>query len=291
MASTTFLGSEDNATATLKTAIDNDDLAIVLQTGEGGEFPASGQFIVTMFLTDPDDGNEKILIDSVSTDTLTVNASGRGYDSTDATSWAVNSNVQLLWESVQVENIYTAINNIEDGTTELATLSTAGNATIGDGAGQADLNIDGVDETTRNLKFRTGGSLRWAVAASNGAEAGSDSGSDFLVARYSDAGTFFDTPIRIQRDDGEIRFSNGYGSSGVDIDASGNLSMDGDLVVDGTTTMSGALNHDGTTAGFYGTAPITVPAVTGATDADKITSILAQLVALGLVTDSTTEGT
>jgi len=63
---------------------------------------------------------------------------------------------------------------------------------------------------------------------------------------------------------------------------------DNNLLVDGNAEIDGALNHDGTTVGFYGTAPTTKPAVTGAKVHAVETSILAALVALGLVTDSTT---
>jgi mannose/fructose/N-acetylgalactosamine-specific phosphotransferase system component IIC len=63
----------------------------------------------------------------------------------------------------------------------------------------------------------------------------------------------------------------------------------------GAVNIGGALNHDGSTAGFFGTAPATKQAVTGAlsTVADApakavLTSIIAALVAYGLITNSTT---
>jgi hypothetical protein len=53
--------------------------------------------------------------------------------------------------------------------------------------------------------------------------------------------------------------------------------------------MPGALDHDGTTVGFYGATPAAKPTVTGAKGANAaLTSLLAALVTLGLITDTTT---
>lgn len=69
----------------------------------------------------------------------------------------------------------------------------------------------------------------------------------------------------------------------------------GAVTAGGAVNIGAALNHDGTTVGFFGTAPATKQAVTGALstvlDAPAkavLTSILAALVAYGLATDSTT---
>lgn len=54
----------------------------------------------------------------------------------------------------------------------------------------------------------------------------------------------------------------------------------------GTTVVQAAAGGE---LGFYGATPITVPAITGAKAGNTaLTSVIAQLVALGLVTDSTT---
>ena len=57
-----------------------------------------------------------------------------------------------------------------------------------------------------------------------------------------------------------------------------------------TAKVIGDLTHVGTKAGFYSTAPIAKPTVTGARDETEgaIKSLLTQLAALGLITDSTT---
>lgn len=69
----------------------------------------------------------------------------------------------------------------------------------------------------------------------------------------------------------------------------------GAVTAGGALNIGAALNHDGTTIGFFTAAPTTKQAVTGALstvlDAPAkavLTSIIAALVAYGLVTDSTT---
>jgi hypothetical protein len=55
----------------------------------------------------------------------------------------------------------------------------------------------------------TGTLLRWAtVFADNAPEQGSNSGSNFTIARYSDAGTYLDAPLAINRATGVVNFSH-----------------------------------------------------------------------------------
>ena len=64
--------------------------------------------------------------------------------------------------------------------------------------------IDGAAATQRYIHFRTAGSNRWFLHATNTAESGSNLGSNLAVWRYSDAGTFIDQPFVIQRDTGRV---------------------------------------------------------------------------------------
>lgn len=80
-----------------------------------------------------------------------------------------------------------------------------------------------------------------------------------------------------------------------DLDVSLTTTLDGKVTCGGEIEIDGALNHDGSTAGFFGTAPTTKPAIVGAltsvTDPaalNVIASIISALGALGLATDSTT---
>ena len=66
------------------------------------------------------------------------------------------------------------------------------------------------------------------------------------------------------------------------INSSGNMRVSNALEIDGD------LDHDGSNAGFYGTAPIAKPTVTGSRGGNAaLASLLTQLANLGLITDST----
>lgn len=91
---------------------------------------------------------------------------------------------------------------------------TADTIGIGTPAGAEKLHIDGGASTTRVkidanngvsriLSFRTDDTQRWALRV-DGTETGSNSGADFQIRRYNDAGTFVDAPISINRATGNI---------------------------------------------------------------------------------------
>ena len=94
---------------------------------------------------------------------------------------------------------------------------TADTIGIGTSAGAEKLHIDGGASTTRVkidadngvsriLSFRTDDVQRWALRV-DGVESGSNSGADFQLRRYNDAGTFIDHPISINRANGNITTS------------------------------------------------------------------------------------
>ncbi len=65
------------------------------------------------------------------------------------------------------------------------------------------------------------------------------------------------------------------------------LDVGGKLTASAEVQIGGALNHDGTTIGFYGTAPVTKPAVTGSRAGNAaLASLLTALASQGIVTDS-----
>jgi hypothetical protein len=94
---------------------------------------------------------------------------------------------------------------------------TADTIGIGITAGAEKLHIDGGATTTRVkidadngvsriLSFRTDDVQRWALRV-DGVESGSNSGADFQLRRYNDAGTFIDHPLSINRATGNITTS------------------------------------------------------------------------------------
>ena len=118
---TTFLNCTDRATTTLHTTINASDTTIVLNAGDGVLFPSTN-FIITI-------ENERILIDSRSTDTLTVNVSGRAYAGSTAASHTAGVAVQLRVTATSITEMQSAINARQltdnlDTTTTLGTSDT-----------------------------------------------------------------------------------------------------------------------------------------------------------------------
>ena len=74
---------------------------------------------------------------------------------------------------------------------------------IDGGASTVRVKIDADNGVSRILSFRTDDVQRWALRV-DGVESGSNSGADFQVRRYNDAGTFVDAPIAINRANGNI---------------------------------------------------------------------------------------
>lgn len=109
--------------------------------------------------------------------------------------------------------------------------------------------------------------------------------------RYKETGDA-NPRIEVRHNLGQIWFGNGTDAVDVSLRQTATNTLgtgSGDnFYVGGGLEVDGALDHDGTTVGFYGTTPISKPSVTGATDSEKITSLITALSNLGLITDSTT---
>ncbi|HEX2842103.1 tail fiber domain-containing protein [Hyphomicrobium sp.] len=58
------------------------------------------------------------------------------------------------------------------------------------------------------LHYRTNGSLRWSLFADQSAESGSESGSNFGINAYDDAGAYISTPLTVRRATGNVGIQN-----------------------------------------------------------------------------------
>jgi hypothetical protein len=148
-------------------------------------------------------------------------------------------------------------------------LTVFGNFTVGVAGGSPGLNVGNntglvaniylnavQGSNSRNIFFQTGGVSRWVTRAVN-AEAGSNSGSNFDIARFDDSGTNLGSAMTILRSNGQV-------------------------------TLGAALQVTGA-AGFNGTAPLAKPAITGSRGGNAaVAALLTALASYGLVTDSTT---
>jgi hypothetical protein len=66
------------------------------------------------------------------------------------------------------------------------------------------IGIDGAATNNRTIQWTTADAKRWSLYTNGTAESGSDVGSDFVVNRYNDAGTFQDSPLTITRSTGVV---------------------------------------------------------------------------------------
>jgi len=118
---TTFYQKKNNAKSTItNNPLASGGLSITLASSTGSRFPTTGNtWLATIWdavtYPDPsDDPNmEVVLIDSRSTDTLTVNASGRGYAGTTGVSHATGSAIRLLIMKEHTDQYETAITALE----------------------------------------------------------------------------------------------------------------------------------------------------------------------------------
>ena len=122
--------------------------------------------------------------------------------------------------------------------------------------------LDSAAGNQRSFNFATASVNRWQFGAGNGAESGSNAGSDFFINRFSDTGGFLGSPMTIVRSTGAITLGATSFSAGITV--TGTLTA-------AAVTLSGLL-----------TAPS--PNLTGTTTAANLalSGTLSQPVATGL---------
>lgn len=91
--------------------------------------------------------------------------------------------------------------------------------------------------TTRGHYIYTSTNPRWSLTADAVAEGGSNAGSDFHIARYTDAGAFIDNPITIVRSNGAVFIKGNVSGTAVGAGIVGELVTGQTL---GTTDVSGS---------------------------------------------------
>jgi hypothetical protein len=64
--------------------------------------------------------------------------------------------------------------------------------------------VAGAQGASRDVRFLTGGSLRWTIGANGQAETGGDEGSHFAINRHNDSGAYVDTPLIVSRSSGSM---------------------------------------------------------------------------------------
>lgn len=85
------------------------------------------------------------------------------------------------------------------GDTMTGVLNMVNNSRVGDGTTGANLILDGAAALNRVVQSRSNDVLRWYFGGGNAAESGSDAGTPFEIAAYTDSGIAIDKPISILR--------------------------------------------------------------------------------------------
>lgn len=107
----------------------------------------------------------------------------------------------------------------------------------------------------RAALFETSGVLRWAALADTSVESGSNSGSNWALERFSDAGLLIDDPIFINRQSGTVFIQDGLSvTGGISGALSGNASTATKLATARTISLTGAVTA--TCPAFDGSANV-----------------------------------
>lgn len=110
----------------------------------------------------------------------------------------INAIITEMWDTVSGGIAYLA-GSVGINTNSLFTFLVVKTTATNDG-----IAIEGAAGINRALLFTTGELTRWQVYNNSVAESGSNAGSNFVISRYSDAGSFIDTALVIDRDTGQI---------------------------------------------------------------------------------------
>lgn len=86
---------------------------------------------------------------------------------------------------------------------------TVGSAT----APGSSLALNGAQGNIKQIRMLSAGVNRWVIQTNATPETGANVGSNFVLSRYSDAGTLLDNPIVVSRDSGAIQLGNGAASN------------------------------------------------------------------------------
>lgn len=107
-------------------------------------------------------------------------------------------------------SLYFQVNDTTDIKTplQLWATSTTRDFAFGDGTVQAIHTVKGGAGNARYYRIATGDTQRWAWGANNSSESGSNAGSDFIINRYDDSGTYLGQPFAIIRSTGTVYLDN-----------------------------------------------------------------------------------
>lgn len=127
-------------------------------------------------------------------------------------------------------------------------------------SGAAEIDIDGAAGTQRTLKFLTGGQRRWSLFLNTDAETGNNAGSTLTITRAADNGSFLDTPVQINRQNGLMTIGDG-------LSVTNGVTVNGGAVIQ-TGTLQTGLFQQGASPGAVGTTQMI--ATPGSPDSSRL---------------------
>lgn len=203
MARREFLGSVVETTTT--GSLTSTDTSISLT--DGSTFPAGSTSPFVIVIDRGTGSEEKVLITSRSSNTLTV--SQRGYDGTTATTHSSGANVDHVLDATSVQDMNTSINDV----TDVITADTA-NSRVGIGTASPDDKL--------HVAF-TNGSAAGVVLTNSGNTAGKQGmriGFDndrLAIQRASDSGAWEANYVSVDQDTGEVGIGTTSPSAELDV--------------------------------------------------------------------------
>ena len=211
-----FNTHKDNAVTTLSTGIDG--VVTTMTVADGTKLPATFPCVLTIFNSDPNVNNEKVLVSNIVGNVVTMT---RDYESSGAQTWAADANVRNFLITSEVELIEDTINGIIAGTQQLDALDVAGDSDFG----------GDVDITGGNLTINRAYATAWLVGSTAAdfilQDTGSTDDQEILRIRTEAQKTVFqalDDAYAITYDDIiSIDHSNGKVDFGYDATFSGNV--------------------------------------------------------------------
>ena len=152
-------------------------------------------------------------------------------------------------------NLSEAMSFIEDGSIGVGTTTPIGLMHFYKAAATTRVVMDGDAGQSKIITFRTAGLQRWGLYSNNVAESGSNAGSNFVLRRYSDAGTLLSTPFQVNRQTGLTTISDGLDLNGSELK---NFSADQNAGGALSVTSANSATYNGTVYNVTGAVTISV---------------------------------
>lgn len=171
------------------------------------------------------------------------------------------------------------LRDVTNGVNAITVAQGAAPATTFGGTGSFALSVaaTGAAGTSRDILIRTGGLNRIGLRGSSTAEGGADTGTNFQLNVYNDAGTFVETALSIAR----------VAAGSISFLSTRSVSM-GPLTAT-TGTFSDAISGDTTLQIDGNTLLGTTSAATGAPRLDIVGTAIPQIIVANVITDATTK--